>query len=293
MKSDILLKKVVIVAIFSALCCAATYLQIRMPAGDFVHLGNFVMIIAALLLGGVEGGAVGSLGMGIYDLINYAGKTSTILRTFILKFIIGFIVGSLFRLILKKKLKVNVLMYITVSIFTILFVTSLIFFIVGTKNEFSFKTGYNSTISNFLNSGKDVKISVYIPIFSGIFLVGSTLAAIFSKKFSTRRQAALFAITIAVLVNIIGEFLLRWFLEGILLDGFEKSLITATSKIPGSLITGLISVFLAVLIYEPIYMAVKNTDIFKDDTVTEEELEKEKEETEIELFENDEKKASV
>ena len=92
MKSDILLKKVVLVAIFSALCCAATYLQIRMPAGDFVHLGNFVMIIAALLLGGVEGGAVGSLGMGIYDLINYAGKTSTILRTFILKFIIGFIV---------------------------------------------------------------------------------------------------------------------------------------------------------------------------------------------------------
>ncbi len=289
MKSDELLKKVVIVAIFSALCCAGTFIQIRMPAGDFVHLGNFVMIVAALLLGGIEGGLVGSLGMGLYDLIYYSNKPSTILRTFILKFIIGFIVGALFRLILKKKLKVNLLMYISVFVFFTIFVISLIFFILGDKSNLSFENGLNSIYSNFLGSGKSVKISIYIPIFSGIFMVGSILASIFSHKFSRRRQAALFAITMAVLVNIIGEFFLRWLLEGIILSGFDISLVTATSKIPGSLITGLISVFLAVLIYEPIYFAVKNTPLFKDDTVSEEEIEKEKE-IEIELSEDDLKK---
>ena len=47
-KKEKLLNKIIIIALFSALACAATFIQIRMPAGDFVHLGNFVMIISAL-----------------------------------------------------------------------------------------------------------------------------------------------------------------------------------------------------------------------------------------------------
>ncbi len=283
-KKDVLLKKIVVVAIFSALCCAGTFIQIRMPAGDFVHLGNFVMIVAALLLGGVEGGIVGSLGMGLYDLIYYSSKPSTILRTFILKFIIGLIVGVLFRLVLKKKLKVNILMIISVLIFASIFVVSLIFFSLGDKADMA-NNGLNSVYANFLGTGKNVKISLYIPIFSGIFMIGCLIASIFSNKFSKRRQAALFAITIAILVNILGEFILRWFLEGILLSSFDASLVTATSKIPGSLITGLISVFLAVLIYEPVYFAVRHVSFFKDDTSLEDE-EESIEEEQIELYDD-------
>ncbi len=268
-KNENIINKIVVVAMLSALCCAGTFVQIRMPAGDFVHLGNFVMIISALLLGGIEGGLVGSLGMGLYDVIFYTTKPSTILRTFILKFLIGFIVGFLFRLVLKKKANTKRLLFISSGVLFGLFIFSLVLFIIGDKSQFSFDTGLNSILNvNIFGTEKAIGISLYIPIFAFIFFIGTLLAAIFSYKLSKRSQAALFAISVAIFVNIIGEFFLRWLLEGFMVQdsNFTVSLITATSKIPGSIITGFISVFLAVLIYEPIYKAVKNTSLFKDDT---------------------------
>jgi uncharacterized membrane protein len=272
-KNLLILEKIIIVAIFTAVCTAATCIQFKMPSGDMVHLGNFVMIMAALLLGGLVGGLVGSLGMGLYDLIFYTSKPSTIIRTFILKFLIGFIVGYVFRLILKKKLNTNHLLIGSLSFFLLIFGVSLTLFLIGDKSNFSFNNGLSSNVVNFFGSGKTVKISLYIPIFALVFALGMGLAIIFSKKLSNRSKAALFAITVAVLINILGEFLLRWTLEGIfntyvseIDNGFKVSLATATSKIPGSLITGFVSVFIAVLIYEPVYRGVRNVNVFKDDT---------------------------
>ncbi len=269
-----ILSKITIIALFTALAFVGVFIQIKMPTGDMVHLGNFVMILAALLLGGLEGGLVGSLGMGLYDLIYYTSKPSTIIRTFVLKFLIGFLVGYLFRLILKKKLNTKYLLIGATSFFLLVFGVSLGLFLNGDFAEFSFSNGLSSNFANFLGSGKTVKISLYIPIFSLIFAIGTVLSIVFERKLSTRSKAALFAILSAVLLNIIGEFILRWLLEGTfnvlvsdLNDGFTVSLATATSKIPGSLITGFLSVFLAVLIYEPIYRGVKNLTVFKDDTV--------------------------
>ena len=268
------LNKITVIALFTALTFAGVFIQIKMPTGDMVHLGNFVMIIAALLLGGLEGGAVGSLGMGLYDLIYYTSKPSTIIRTFILKFLVGFLVGYLFRLILKKQLNTKYLLIGATSFFVLLFGISLGLFIAGDFTDFGFSNGLSSNFANFLGSGKTVKISLYIPIFSIVFTIGTVLAIVFERKLSIRSKAALFAILSAVLINIVGEFILRWLLEGTfnvlvsdLDDGFTVSLATATSKIPGSLITGFLSVFLAVLIYEPIYKGVKNLTVFKDDTV--------------------------
>ncbi len=269
-----ILSKITIIALFTALAFVGVFIQIKMPTGDMVHLGNFVMILAALLLGGLEGGLVGSLGMGLYDLIYYTSKPSTIIRTFVLKFLIGFLVGYLFRLILKKKLNTKYLLIGATSFFLLVFGVSLGLFLSGDFADFSFSNGLSSNFANFLGSGKTVKISLYIPIFSLIFAIGTVLSIVFERKLSTRSKAALFAILSAVLLNIIGEFILRWLLEGTfnvlvsdLNDGFTVSLATATSKIPGSLITGFLSVFLAVLIYEPIYRGVKNLTVFKDDTV--------------------------
>ena len=281
-KSNEIISKITIIAIFTALCFAGVFIQIKMPTGDMIHLGNFVMIIAALLLGGLVGGTVGSLGMGIYDLIFYTSKPSTIIRTFLLKFLVGFLVGYLFRLVLKKKVNTKYLLIASLGFFIVLTSISLGFFIAGDFTEFSFSNGLSSIYNNFLWSGKSVKISLYIPIFSLVFAISMVLALVFEMKLSDRSKAALFAITIAILVNIVGEFIFRWLLEGTfnvlvsdLDNGFTVSLVTATSKIPGSLITGFISVFLAVLIYEPIYRGVKNLTIFKDDTIdleSEEEL---------------------
>ena len=282
-KRQRILKRVIIIAMFTALCFAATYINVPMPTGDMVHLGNFVMIMAALLLGGIEGGVVGSLGMGIYDIIMFSNRPSTIIRTFILKFLIGFIVGFMFRLVLKKKLNTTKLLVGALGFFLVLFGVSLGFFISGNFSEFSFGNGLNVIVNNFFGSGKSVKISLYIPIFSLVFVIGMIFAIIFQRKLSLRSKAALFAITIAILANILGEFILRWVLEGIfntyvsnIEAGFTVSLATATSKIPGSLITGFLSIALATLIYEPVYRGVKNLDVFKDNT--ENLIEEEKEE---------------
>lgn len=288
---QLLLKRLIIIAMLTATCCAATFVQIKMPTGDMVHLGNFVMIMAALLLGGIEGGIVGSFGMGLYDLIYYSNKPSTIIRTFVLKFLIGFIVGYVFRLIIKRKVDTTKLLYGATAFFLLLFGLSLGLFLSGDKSAFDFSTGLLAKVDNFFGSGKAVNISLYIPIFSFIFALGMALAIIFAKKMSARSKAALFAITVAVLVNILGEFVLRWVLEGTfnvlvsdIKDGFTVSLVTATSKIPGSLITGFISVFLAALIYEPVYRGVRNLSVFKDNTrgFDEEENEETIEEIEVE-----------
>lgn len=259
-KSQNLLNKIIIVAMFSALCCAATFVQIRMPAGDFVHLGNFVMIISALLLGGLTGGIVGSVGMGLYDLLFYINKPSTIIRTIILKFLIGFLVGFIFNLIVKKKKDTKYLFLIISLLFGFIFISSIILFALGNKDLLSASNGFSST---FIKGNVKLGISIYIPIFTGLFLVASILSIIFGNKLSTRQKAVLFAVMLAIFVNILGEFFLRWLLEGIMVSDFKTSIIVATSKIPGSVITGSLSVILSVLIYEPVYKALKNTDLIE------------------------------
>ena len=277
-KNNLLLRKLIVITMLVALCFGATRINIPMPTGDMVHLGNFVMILSALLLGGLEGGIVGSLGMGIYDLVFFSNRPSTIIRTFILKFIVGFIVGYIFRLVLKKKYRTQALLIASTIFFVLLFGVSLTLFIIGDKADLSFKAGLSANVINFLGTGKNVKISLYLPIFSILFAIGMLFAIIFERKLTNRSKAALFAITVAVLINILGEFVLRWFIEGLfniyvngLNDGFTVSLVTATTKIPGSVITGFLTVFLAALVYEPVYRGVKTLDVFKDNTLEYEE----------------------
>ena len=90
-------KKMAFIGLFAALSYAAfTFLQFKIPllGGDTVsvHMGNAVVILAALLIGGMEGGTAGALGMTIGDLLDpvyliYAPKT------FICKLLIGIICG--------------------------------------------------------------------------------------------------------------------------------------------------------------------------------------------------------
>lgn len=97
-KSKAALMRVVYVGLFAALSYVVfTYFQIKvpLPGGDATsfHLGNAVVVIGALLLGGVWGGLGGAIGMTIGDLLDpiyivYAPKT------FLLKFLIGLIAGA-------------------------------------------------------------------------------------------------------------------------------------------------------------------------------------------------------
>lgn len=84
-------------AILAALCYVVfTFLQIKipLPGGDAtsLHLGNAFCVLAALLIGGVYGGAAGAIGMGIADIMDPVYITGAP-KTFVLKFLIGVIVG--------------------------------------------------------------------------------------------------------------------------------------------------------------------------------------------------------
>lgn len=84
------------IGLMSALCYIAfTFMQIKIPTpggATSFHLGNTFCVLAALLLGGIPGGAAGAIGMGIGDLLD---PTYVIVapKTIILKMGIGIITG--------------------------------------------------------------------------------------------------------------------------------------------------------------------------------------------------------
>lgn len=93
---------VTFIALFAALCYIALTVFFFPVGPMYVHFGNLIVVLAALLVGGWQGGLAGSIGMGLYDILN--GHADSSPKTFILKFLIGFTVGMVFT-ILSKKIK--------------------------------------------------------------------------------------------------------------------------------------------------------------------------------------------
>lgn len=92
------IQKLTLTALMAALCYVSfTFLQIKIqtPAGyTSFHLGNVFCILAALMIGGIEGGIAGAIGMGIGDLLDPV-YVVTAPKTIILKFLIGLICGTI------------------------------------------------------------------------------------------------------------------------------------------------------------------------------------------------------
>lgn len=63
-------RSVVLVGIFAALTILGTMIKIPLPTGDFIHLGNSVVLLAVLLLGYKKGALAGGVGFAIFDLLN-------------------------------------------------------------------------------------------------------------------------------------------------------------------------------------------------------------------------------
>lgn len=244
-------------AVFSALSFVGTFINIPMPSGGMVHLGNFVMILAGLLCGGLVGGLSGSLGMGLYDI--FAGyNPSTYIRSFILKFLIGFIVGELFRLVIKKKMNVRIILFFLSGIFLILSIVGIVMLIHSSSNGFNILVfGATKTIG---------KVDLIVAtIFAILFFIGLLLSALYSTKLKNAQSVALFSTTIGMLLNMILELLLRILLTHYL-DGvdFPVAYATALAKIPASILTSFITVILITFIYPPIYNATKNYNMIND-----------------------------
>ncbi|MCD7929471.1 MAG: ECF transporter S component [Clostridiales bacterium] len=90
--------RLALVGLFAALSYVVfTFLQIKisLPGGDAtsIHLGNAVVVLGALLLGGPLGGLAGAIGMSIGDLLDPI-YILYVPKTFILKLCIGLIAGG-------------------------------------------------------------------------------------------------------------------------------------------------------------------------------------------------------
>ena len=90
------IEKLSLLSLMIALCYIGfTFFKIDIPLGNqttAIHFGNTFCVLASLILGGVEGGIAGAIGMGIGDLLNPL-YLPYFPKTVILKFGIGWICG--------------------------------------------------------------------------------------------------------------------------------------------------------------------------------------------------------
>ncbi len=227
-------------ALFIALCFAGTSIAIPFGASK-VHLGNFFCILAGLLCGPLVGGIAGSVGMGLSDLmLGYAWTTTG--RTFVLKFLMGFLVGWIFRLLLKKGAKGNGLLFAFSGIALALFAYALVTYFVA----------------------YDEKVSLVLVILSSILLFLALLTLVFSFKMNAVNKCLSFSLVIALSVNVIGEFFLRFFINLIVGMDASKALFTSYAKLPAALLTSIVTILGIALLFYPVYYATHKVNGLDD-----------------------------
>lgn len=254
-KQKEILLKIILTALFSALCFIGVLIRIPLPTGAFVHLGNMICILAALLLGGVYGGLAGSIGMGLFDLTHgYLG--AGLLRTFILKFLMGLVAGLVFKLILKKKLNVKKLTIIFVVILGLLFITAITLSVISYNNGFVVTYTKNGEVVT-----KTIIVKWIIPLFVGVMLVLGIIDLVLEKKLGKVAGAALISATAGVTINTLGEIYLKallYYLLNTAYASFNDAYLYAIAELPATIITSVLTVSIIGFIYWPIYKATKD-----------------------------------
>ncbi|MBE6749980.1 MAG: ECF transporter S component [Ruminococcaceae bacterium] len=171
------------IALFAALCYIALIVFFFPFAQMYIHFGNLIVVTAALLIGGWQGGLAGAIGMGLYDLLN--GHADSVPKTFLLKFLIGLTVGIVFTL-LKKRNKFPTLPMLVSGIVSLLIATGLVI---------------HTFIQNHAFVGKS---AVLVPIFAVIGIL-CIVFAFEGIKLSHSYASATVAAVCGMLVNIVGE----------------------------------------------------------------------------------------
>lgn len=198
-KGKISILDIALIALFAALGYISLVVLFIPFAGMYIHFGNLIVVLAALLIGGWQGGLSGSIGLGLFDLLN--GHPDSAPKTIILKFLIGFTAGLVFKLLNKKSKFVPAL----------LLISSIISLIISGA-----VAGY--TLSQFgYIQGKSVFL---FPLFLVVGLL-SLLFFLLRNKLSETTSAALVAGTLGMLINITGEFLWKYFVY--LISGMNSS----------------------------------------------------------------------
>lgn len=170
-------------AVFAALCYIALTVLFIPFANMYIHFGNLIVVSAALLVGGWQGGLAGSVGMGFYDILN--GHADSSPKTFILKLLIGLTVGYAYRFFVTRK------KYPTVA----LAVSGILSLMIS-----SGLSVYTLT-QNHAYTGKG---AVLAPIFLLIGIL-CIIFALLKTRLSQKNAAAVVGASCGMLVNIVGE----------------------------------------------------------------------------------------
>ena len=235
------LLRIVLIALFAGMAYVAlTVFRIPYPAPvgtPFIHLGNMVVILAALLIGGWEGGLSGSIGMGLFDLIFYPASA---FKTVILKFGIGLFTGLVARLGRGEKSR---------HPRWGLGAASAVSLMIGGTLLFGRLSGHESFAT--------VPAVAYIFLLAlGVLLALVLLVAVCRKK---EDQEILFAILGAVsgiAFNVVGEFVFGTIEKALAGSAVPVAMGMALASLPATFINGAFSIVGAILLYVPIKAAL-------------------------------------
>lgn len=250
-------RDLVMIGLFAALSFVALYIKIDIPSPvgkPFLHMGNMFTILAALLFGSVVGGASGSLGMGLWDILN--GYANTAYKTFILKFGIGYFVGVVARKGRDENAKSPVkALGIAAACFIILGL-GLLFISISLGSQIKFDmipVEKKSTLT----------IAPVLYIFCLILGIALAISCVLIRKISIKLQYALLGGVAGIAFNIVGEFFfgtLTLLLAG---SGLAPSLLASLISLPSTIINGTFSIVFALVLYIPLEKALLRSGALK------------------------------
>lgn len=192
------------IGLFAALCYIALTVFFFPVGPMYVHFGNLIVVVAALLVGGWQGGLAGSVGMGLYDILN--GHADSSPKTFLLKFLIGLTVGVIYNLFKNRKKYPFLSLVISGTVSLLIAIVLLI--PLGGENGYADKKA----------------------ILSPLFIVVGLLCfcfALLKNKLSQKTAAAALGASCGMLVNLVGETL--WKIVEYTIAGSTVAAATTTS----------------------------------------------------------------
>lgn len=233
--------RMVLIALFAALSYLALVMfRIPYPAPvgtPFIHLGNMVTILAALLLGGWQGGLSGSLGMGLYDLFFYP---SSAFKTLVLKFGIGLFTGLVAGLGRKKDAR-RARFGLAISAAVAAGVGMVLF------------AGRLSGMKAF---SEIPDVSWIFLLSLGVLLLTAALLSMRLRALDTRILFAALGAAAGIAWNIAGEFAAGTLSQLLAGATVGTAMAASLASLPATLINGAASIVGAVLLYLPIRAAL-------------------------------------
>lgn len=153
--------KIVMAALFAALCCSFTYyIHVSLPYG-YANLGDVIVLLGAVLLGPLYGAIAAGVGAALADL--FMGYAQYIPGTFVIKAIVALICAFLYRL-LNRSGRTNVVFFIVSAVFAEGFMVCGYYLYEAVILPYGFAGAVESVFGNVFQGIVGVTLSAFILI---------------------------------------------------------------------------------------------------------------------------------